>query len=90
MKTIIRRTNYKVKRKAYDILEKYKYASDDNYKREYCTSYTILKTDNNKCLNEFNGLGFIPKIESETNEFITYLLPHNLPYNYNKNYEKIV
>ena len=80
MKMIFKNTNKEIILKARDILNENALASDDMLKREKYTCYTIQKIAwegryFKQVKKAFLNLGYEPKVQSENEEFITYMLP---------------
>lgn len=80
MKKIFKNTNKDIILKARNILNKTALASDDMLKREKYTCYTVQKIawDGKyfkQAKEEFLNLGYEPRVQSENEEYITYMLP---------------
>lgn len=59
---------------AQNILRNYCVSYDDLLKRDGQTCYTIPKESWDKVREEFSLLGYVPEIESESENFVTYKL----------------
>lgn len=80
MKKTFKNTSKDIIVKAREILNENSLASDDMLKREKYTSYTIQKIAwggkyFKRAKESFLKLGYEPKVQSENEEYITYMLP---------------